>query len=71
MSESALLDGSFIFNFGPDGVCQPINDLLATSDDFDGSNYVFLPDQFSAGLDVEFPYRNVWELGAPVYGLPY
>ncbi len=71
MSESALLDGSFIFNFGPDGVFQPINDLLAKSDDFEASNYVFLTDQFSADLDVEFPYRDEWELGAPVYGLPY
>ena len=55
MSESALLDGSFIFNFGPDGVFQPINDLHAKSDDFDASNYGFLTDQFSADLDVKFP----------------
>ena len=71
MSESALLDGSFIFLFGPDGVFRPINDILAKHADFDPANYVYLTDQFTADLDVEWPYRTEWDTSTPIFGMPY
>ena len=71
MSESALLDGSFIFLFGPDGVFRPINDILAKHPDFDPANYVYLTDQFTADLDLTWPYRTEWDTSTPIYGMPY
>ena len=71
MSESALLDGSFIFNFGPDDVFRPINDILAMHATFDASDYVYLTDQFTADLDLTWPYRTEWDTSTPIYGMPY
>ncbi len=71
MSESALLDGSFIFLFGPDGVFRPINDILAKHPDFDPANYVYLTDQFTADLDLTWPYRTEWDTSTPIFGMPY
>ncbi len=69
MSEVALLDGRFVFDFGPDGVFQPIDDLLDKHPEFNKSDYVFQADQYTANLDTTWPFLDEWT--GPVYGLPY
>jgi ABC-type glycerol-3-phosphate transport system substrate-binding protein len=69
MSEMALLDGEFVFTFAPDGVFQPIDDLLVKNAEFNQDDYVFVADMWTANLDTEFPHLDEWR--GPAYGLPY